>query len=103
MITKETCVKIYHCHNEIENGKKLIEDMAKSVKEDEEKRPPTFYNAFGQRCGLELGVPSGSDSKRIFGVSVELGVKVIEEHIKKMEQRLQELMVIAKLELIDLK
>lgn len=98
MITKETCVKIYHCHSEIENGQKLIAEMAKIVKEDKEKNPPTLYNAFGEKRGLQLGVPSGS-GHNLYGVSVEMGVRVIEEHIEKNKQRLSELMVIAKLEL----
>lgn len=99
MITKETCVKIYNCYSEIENGKKLISDMAKLVKEDKEKAEPTLYNAFGERKGLQLGVPSGSSSHQLYGVSITLGVKIIEDHIKQNEERLIELMAIAKIEL----
>lgn len=99
MITKETCVKIYNCHQEIENSKKLIEDMAQLLKDDEEKQNPTLYNAFGERKGLELGVPSGKGSHRIFNVSPLLAVKVIEDHISAQSKRLEELEAIAKIEL----
>jgi hypothetical protein len=99
MITKETCVKIWHCHNEIEKSHKLIEDMAETVKKDKEKKAPTLYNAFGDATGLRLGVPSGNESHTLYGVNIDLGVKIIEEHVRQNERRLQELMAIAKIEL----
>lgn len=99
MITKETAVKIWNCHNEIENAEKIISDMAETLKQDGEKKAPTLYNAFGERCGLQLSVPSGSDSHRLFGVNTELGVKIIEKHIQEKKKRLEELMAIAKIEL----
>jgi hypothetical protein len=99
MITKETCVKIWNCHNEIEKSKKLIEDMAKVLSNDESKKAPTLDNAFGERRGLQMGVPSGNDSHYLYNVNIDLGVKIIEAHIKQNEERLIELMAIAKIEL----
>lgn len=99
MITKETCVKIWNCWNEIEKGETIIKDMAETVKEDIEKKPPTLYDAFGENRGLQLGVPSGHDSHRIFGVPIDLGIKIIERHIEEKKRRLEELMAIAKIEL----
>jgi|1185.fasta_scaffold00001_53 hypothetical protein len=99
MITKETCVKIWNAWNEIEKSEQLIKDMAERLSEDEAKNPPTLYNAFGDKKGLQLGVPSGKDSHQIFGVSIELGVQVIEAHIEKNKKRLEELKAIAKIEL----
>lgn len=99
MITKETAVKIWNAHNEIENCDKLIQDMGKLLMDDKDKKEPTLYNAFGERRGLELGVPSGKDSHRIFGVNADLGVKIIETHRSDMAERLKELMAIAKIEL----
>lgn len=72
--------------------------MAKIVKEDIEKEQPSLYDAFGERRGLQMGVPQGS-GHRIFGVNIEMGVKVIEQHKTDMQRRLQELMAIAKIEL----
>lgn len=98
MITKETVVKIWNCYNEIESAEKLMEEMAESLR----KRPdevPSLRNAFGDRCGLQLGVPSGNDSQRIFGVNTEMGVKIILNHIAEKKQRLEELRTIAMSEL----
>ena len=100
MITKETCVKIWNAHNEIEKANKLLSDMAKNLKDDKDKSAPTLRNAFGENQGLQLGVPSGHDSHYLYNVSSALAVKVIEEHIKFNEIRLEELNAIAKIELL---
>jgi|688.fasta_scaffold1105147_1 hypothetical protein len=99
MITKETAVKIWSCHNEIENSEKLISDMAKILSDDKEKNTPSLHNAFGERVGLQLGIPSGSNSHRLFDVNIELSVKIIEKHIEEKRKRLEELMAIATIEL----
>lgn len=98
MITKETCVKIWQAYNEIENAQKLLQDMAEILKKDHEKSP-NLYNAFGERRGLQLGVPSGSDSHRLYNVSPTLSVAIIEEHIEINKKKLEELKAIAKIEL----
>lgn len=100
MITKETAAKIYFCHEQIENCKKLISDMAETLKIDSEKETPQLSNAFGEKAGLQLGVPSGMGSHRLFGVNAELAVKIIEKHIEEKTIRLNELMAIAKIELM---
>lgn len=99
MLTKETCIKIAQCYQEIENANRIITDMAKIVEQDKDKTYPNLYNAFGERKGLQLGVPSGDNGQRLFDVNLDMGVKVIEQHIKDKNRRLEELMVIAKLEL----
>jgi len=99
MITKETCVKIFNCHNEIEKSKKLISEMAEKLEKDKEKTVPTFDNAFGEQRGLQLGVPSGDNGHWLYNISFDLSVKVIEEHIRTNEKRLEELMTIARIEL----
>lgn len=101
MITKETCVKIWNCYNEMDKAKKLISDMAETLKEDEDKLTPTFENAFGEKRGLQLGVPSGQSSHYLFNVNTDLSVKIIEQHIMQNEKRLEELKAIAKIELYD--
>jgi len=100
MITKETCVKIWHCHNEIEKSQELISTLAESLKNDAEKKSPTLHDAFGEKAGLQLGVPIfGSSGHSLYGVPIELGLKVIEKHIEAKRHRLEELMAIAKIEL----
>lgn len=103
MITKETAVKIWSAHEEIEKSEKLISDMSESLKNDREKKTPTLSNAFGERVGLQLGVPSGDNGHRIFNVNPELSVLIIENHIKEKKKRLEELMAIAKIELYSTK
>lgn len=98
MISKETCVKIWHCHNEVEKCNNLIKEMASKIKQNKD-REPTLYNAFGEKTGLQLGVPSGHESHILYGVSIDMGVKIIEQHVKDNERRLDELMAIAKIEL----
>lgn len=99
MITKETCVKIWNAWNEIEKSEELLKDMAKNLKNDPEKNPPTLHNAFGDNVGLQLGVPCGSGGHQLYGVGIDLGVKVIESHIERQRKRLEELKAIAKIEL----
>lgn len=99
MITKETAVKIFHAHQEVEKSKKLIADMAEIVAKDKEKKIPYLHNAFGERSGLQLGVPSGDNAHRLFNVNLELSLKIIEKHIEEQQTRLTELMAIAAIEL----
>lgn len=98
MITKETAVKIWNCYNEIESAEKIISDLAESSKKSPDE-PPSLRNAFGDRCGLQLGVPCGSDSHRLFGVNLEMSIKIVQQHIDEKHRRLEELKAIAMLEL----
>jgi hypothetical protein len=99
MITKETCVKIWNAHNEIEKANQLIADLAKIVGDDKVKGAPHLRDAFGDRRGLQLGVPCGESSHRLYNVNLDLSVKVIQLHIKEQQDHLIELMAIAKIEL----
>jgi len=76
MLTKETCVKIWNCHNEIDKCHELLKGLKESIAKDKERREPTLHNAFGENVGLQLGVPSGPDGHRIFGVNIDLGEKI---------------------------
>ena len=86
---------------EIEKSQKLINDMAEVLSRDSEKQAPTLNNAFGEKKGLMLGVPSGNDSHRLFDVNADLSIKIIEKHIEEKQARLIELMAIAKIELLQ--
>ena len=93
MISQETACNIYSAHREIEAGKKLIEDMLKAREELEKNRgsedaTKLLRDAFGRRQQLELGVPSGNNSHRIFGVAPELAGSVIRAHIAKKRAEL---------------
>ena len=99
MLSKEICVKIWNAYQQVENGKKLIEEMEEVLRNNKDLKEPCFRNAFGERVGLELGVPSGRDSSRIFGLSNVLGKKIIKEHVRNSKKRLKELMKEAEFEL----
>lgn len=102
MITKETCQAIYSAHREIEAGEKLLEDM-KAERErpfsDREKLAPLLKDAFGHRKHLQLGIPLGENSHRLFDVSPALAESVIRAHIENKRAALVEANERARIEL----
>lgn len=111
MITKETARQIYNCYTQIEAIDKLKEDMADEVtkaREREAKRkeehpfedpiPANDFGKFGK--GMQLGVPNGiSTSMRIFNISPELAIKVMDEQRKTLEKKMETLEAIANVEM----
>ena len=110
MITKETARQIYNCFAQIETIDQLKKDMADEVTkarereaEYKEKHPfeeplPESFGKFGK--GMQLGVPDGiSTSMRIFNISPELAVKVMDEHRKTLEKKMETLEAIANVEM----
>lgn len=89
VLSKELCVKIWSAWNEIKKGQKLIADANMQLGDHNEDE--TLYNAFGDRKGMELGVPSGSNSHSILGVSYDLAETIILQHIEDSKLRLLEL------------
>lgn len=105
MITKETARQIYNCHSQIEAIDHLKEEMLKEIermrKADAESKEPIPEKDFGRFYGgCKLGVPEGSSTSwRIFGISPELAIKVIDEQREVFENRLASLKAIAMLEI----
>ena len=111
MITKETARQIYNCYTQIETIDQLKKDMADEVTkarereaEYKEKHPfeePLPEKGFGKYGkGMQLGVPDGiSTSMRIFNISPELAVKVMDEHRKTLERKMETLEGIANVEM----
>ena len=103
MLTQETAAKIWHCYREITVSKKLLADIAEVEAENkrngtEEKYAAKLPDAFGRPRGLTLGVPSGEDGHRIFGLHSDLAVSVITTHVANQQAELVRLNEIAKLE-----
>lgn len=99
MITVETATQIALAHREIETGQKLLEDVKEVVQRRGEINRD-LRDVFGRNHdALELGVPSGDTSKRLFRVPYELAVPVIEAHILSCRSRLAALNEKARLEL----
>lgn len=110
MITKETARRIYNCYTQIEAIDKLKKEMAEEIervrereKEREKKEsyrpiPENDFGRFGK--GLQMGVPDGySSSMRIFNISPELGIKVMDEHKKHLLDEMETLKAIANVEM----
>lgn len=96
MITKDTARKIYNCHHEIEKAGELLKEMKTEISKTGK---PELTNAFGEKKGLQLGVPSSNSSQTLYDVPPELAYDVIAAHIRQKDQQLKELMAIAKIEL----
>lgn len=102
-LTKETSLRIYNCYQQIDACDKfkkevteLIDQQKKQAEERDEPIPVNAYTRYGKGC--QMGIPengmSGS-AMRIFGISHELALLVIDEHRKKLVQDLEELQRIA--------
>lgn len=96
IISQKTSTDIALAHREIRTARDLLAEAADAAKWNREL---DLRDAFGRQRGLELGVPSGRDGHRMFGLSPDLAKYVIEAHVGKMEARLTELCAIARMEL----
>lgn len=111
MITKETARRIYNCYSQLENIEQLKKDMAEEVQKvrqreaEREKEggftkpiPEHDFGKFGN--GMQLGVPDGySSSMRIFNISPELAIQVMDEHKKALLKEMDSLKAIANIEM----
>ena len=103
MLSKEVCQQIWHCHREIETGEELLKEVEEIATTNQKRRSSgesekSLKDVFGRDSKLQLGVPSGENSHRLFSVSYELAKPVIETHIANKKLELAELNQIAKLE-----
>jgi len=97
MIKIETATDIAMAYREIETAEKLLADIVDAKKRYDE---PDIRDAFGRRQnGLQLGVPTGENSHRLFHVSWNMAKPVIEAHIAQKKAELSALNEKAKLEL----
>ena len=81
MITQKTAARIWECYREIEAGKQLLADMTKEQWGDPDSCVETLEDCYGHRRKLQLGIPSGQNCHRLFGVEAELAKSVIRAHI----------------------
>lgn len=80
-ITAQTAMDIALAHREVETAEKLLADIKDTMKRHEQ---PDIRDVFGRRQGgLQLGVPSGETSQRLFMVDWALALPIIEAHIAK--------------------
>jgi hypothetical protein len=79
MISKETAMGIALAYREVETAEKLLAEIRKEIRPPE---APDLRDSFGIRVrSLQLGVPNGETSRRLFDVQWALAEPVIEAHI----------------------
>lgn len=79
MISYETAREIAFAYREVETGEKLLAEITETISR---RNAPDIRDAFGRHVnGLELGVPSDHNSRRLFNVPWELARPIIQAHI----------------------
>jgi len=97
MIGFETARAIAFAYREIEFAEKLLAEISDTISR---RTTPDIRDAFGRHVGgLELGVPSGDTSKRLFNVPWELARPVIEAHVAQQRAIIAALSEKARIEL----
>lgn len=110
MITKDTARDIYNCYSQLDAIDKLKEEMLGEIKrirkqhEDFTKKGtpiPETDNSFGRfGRGCQLGIPDGTGtSMRLYNISPELAISIIDEQKEVLKRKLMELEAIVKLEM----
>lgn len=102
MITVKTATDIALAYREIETAEKLLAEIDEVVKNDR-FQPADIRDAFGRpQRGLQLGVPSGENSHRLFNVPWALARPVINAHIAAKRAEMEALQIAAASELSSL-
>lgn len=117
MITKETARLIYNCYSQMEaidNLKKEMLDEIHRIREKRKEAKKSFeepipekdgnFGRFGRGC--QLGVPNDSSSfssMRIFNISPELAISVMDEQKEVLIRKMRDLEAIANLEMLTKK
>lgn len=84
MITKQTAMDIALTYREIETAEGLLKDISEGMAR---RAAPDIRDVFGRHHGgLQLGVPSGENSHRLFNVPWPLAKVVIEAHLAAQHQ-----------------
>ncbi len=96
MITKDTARLIFNAYSEIDKGKKLLKDFKDQIKTSGSLE---LKDAFGYPAEIQMGIPAGPSSQRLFNVPKEIAIDVIERHIEGQKEELKRLKVVAKQEL----
>lgn len=100
MITQETAARIWQCYREIETANKLLLDMEKMRdRYPDDPHAQRIKDCFGRGQDLQLGIPSGDNSHRLFTVAPKLAESVIRAHIASKTSELIETNEQARIEL----
>jgi hypothetical protein len=99
MITKEIAAEIWHCYNEIEQARNMIDHMKKSINDKGELE---IKDQWGEsRNSLQLHIPTNhsNSSFSVKRVSADVALIVLQEHILKEQKELERLMGVCKIQL----
>lgn len=78
-VSKETAMALAFAYRELDAAEKLLAKIADAINRRE---TPDIRDVFGRsHGGLQLGVPSGENSQRLFDLPWSLAKPVIEAHI----------------------
>lgn len=91
LIQQETAARIWQCYREIETAEKLLRDMKKARENSsQDQHAECLQDAFGHRRKLQLGIPCGENSHRLFDVQPKLAESIIRAHIAAKKNELIE-------------
>jgi hypothetical protein len=80
-ISEETARKIDIAYREVEVGEKLLSEINQALSQ---RMIPDIRDDFGRQSPcLQLGIPSGNNSHRLFNVEWSLSIPIIEAHVAK--------------------
>lgn len=97
LISKTTAMDIALAYREVETAEKLLEEIIEARSRHE---TPDIRDAFGRlQGGLQLGIPYGKDSLRLFNVPWEMCRPIIEAHIARQRSLLSTLTEKARIEM----
>lgn len=96
-IRKQTAMDIAFAYREVETAEKLLAEVREAT---DRRGAPDIRDAFGRlQSGLQLGVPSGDSSQRLFNVPWSLAEPIMEAHIANQRAIIAALSVRARAEL----
>lgn len=96
-ICKQTAMDIALAYREVETAEKLLAEVREAT---DRRGAPDIRDAFGRlQSGLQLGVPSGDNSHRMFNVPWSLAEPIMEAHIANQRAIIAALSVKARAEL----
>lgn len=96
-ISKQTAMDIALAYREVETAEKLLAEVREAT---DRHGAPDIRDAFGRlQTGLQLGVPSGDNSHRLYNVPWSLAEPIMEAHIANQRAIIAALCARAKAEL----
>jgi hypothetical protein len=99
-IKQDTAAEIYQCYREIMTAEKMLVDMEDArQKNRNDPHAQHLKDAFGRCQDLQLGIPAGENSHRLFSVSPKMAESVIRAHIASKKAELVEINERARIEL----